>query len=170
MRKSNINVLIITNMPSYHQVDLFNEINKQKTINFKVLYLRNITPGRQWKKIRKIKHSHKFIREIKIHKHFYFNPGLIKEVNKIEPNIIIITQYASIGMQLVMYYARIKKIPFIFWSEKPGVKYSELPIFNSTILRSLFRRIALYPIRWAVDIWGIGERAKTYFSNYFKKF
>jgi hypothetical protein len=45
MRKSNISVLIITNMPSYHQVDLFNEINKQKTINFKVLYLRNITPG-----------------------------------------------------------------------------------------------------------------------------
>jgi glycosyltransferase involved in cell wall biosynthesis len=72
-------------------------------------------------------------------------------------------------MKLIMYYARIKKIPFIFWSKKPGVKYSELPIFNSIILRTLFRKIALYPIRWAVDIWGIGERAKTYFSNYFKK-
>ena len=72
MRKSNINVLIITNMPSYHKVDLFNKIDEFKDINLDVIYLREITPGRQWKKIRKIKHSHKFIREIKIHKHFYF--------------------------------------------------------------------------------------------------
>lgn len=160
------NVLIVTNMPSYHQVDLFNAIAQLQEINLHVYYIRKLTPGRQWKTLRGIVHPHTFIKEYRIHPHFYLNWGLLRELKKFNPDIIIVTQYASIGMQILMYYASFFKIPWVFWSERPGVEWTELPIFRSELLRKVFRRVALIPIKyWPKEIWGIGERAQEYFSR-----
>jgi len=160
------NIAIITNMPSYHQVDLFNAISQLREINLHVYYLRKITPGRQWKTLRNINHSHTFVKEFRIHPHFYINKGLFKKLRAFRPDLIIVTQYASISMQLVMYYASLFKVPWVFWSEKPGVEWTELPIFKSEFLRKLFRKIALIPIKhWPQEVWGIGKRAQEYFSE-----
>jgi len=164
------NVVVVTNMPSYHQVDLFNAVAQLQEINLHVCYLRKLTPGRQWKTLRNMVHSYTFIKEYRIHPHFYLNRGLFRELKKFNPDLIIMTQYASISMQIMMYYASFFKIPWIFWSERPGVEWTELPIFKSELLRKMFRYIALIPIKYyPKEIWGIGERAQKYFSELTKR-
>ena len=108
---------------------MFNEIYSMKTIELKVFYLRKLPPGRQWKDLQNIKHNHAFINEWRIHPHFYVNPGFLRSVASFNPDAIVITQYASIAMQLLMYCCIVMRKPWIFWAEAPGVQYTELPIF-----------------------------------------
>jgi glycosyltransferase involved in cell wall biosynthesis len=142
-------------------VDLFNALALEPDVDLQVFYLRKMTPGRQWTELRKVEHRHEFIREIRWHRHFYLNPGLTAAVDRFSPDVLIITQYASLGMQWLMYRSAIKGQTWVYWSETPGVKFSELPIFGSNTLRLLARRLALLPLRIARPraVWGIGRRA-----------
>lgn len=158
-------IAVVTNMPSYHQVDFFNRLSELPSIELHVFYLRELTPGRQWIELKEINHQHTFVREHRIHNHFYLNTGFFRTVKCFEPDLIIITQYASIAMQGMMYYAMIRRIPWIFWSERPGVEWTELPIFNSNLLRKVFRKAALIPVKKATAVWGIGKRATSYFQS-----
>jgi len=163
-------VALITNFPSYYQVDIFNQINsyikKYPNVSFKVFYLRKLTPGRQWKVLPALKHDYCFVKEWRIHKHFYLNPNFFDVIRQYSPTYCIVTQYASIAMQLLMYYCNWKKIPWIFWSESAGMEYTELPIIKNEKLRHLLRHIALTPIRKGPkQIWGIGERAVKQYSQ-----
>lgn len=163
-------VVLVTNFPSYHQVDVFNQINryikKYPEILFQVFYLRKLTPGRQWKALPALKHDYYFVKEWRIHNHFYLNPNFFNVLLRYSPTRCIITQYASIAMQLLMYYCNWKKIPWIFWSESPGVEHTELPIIKDEKLRRLLRHIAIIPIRKGPEqIWGIGKRAVKQFTD-----
>ncbi len=163
----NLRLAVITNFPSYHQVDLFNALCAQPGIDLMVFYLRHITPGRQWSTLREIRHPHQFIRELRWHRHFYLSPGLARAVDAFQPDLQIITQYASIGMQWMMYRAHLKRQKWLYWSEPPGVRYTDLPIFASERLRRAFRKVALWPLRLAgpCEVWGIGQRAVEGYSR-----
>ena len=75
--------------------------------------------------------------------------------------LVIIGQYASITMQIAMYYCSIRRIPWVFWSESiSGVLYGDSPLVKSEKLRRLFRSLAIIPIqKWPCQCWGIGDKA-----------
>ena len=149
---------------------MFNALESEPNIEPHVFYLRRGTPGRQWTEVRKIQHQHEFVNEWRLHPTFYLNPGLVKRVLSTEPDVLIITQYASIGMQSLMYRFALTRRPWIFWSEAPGVEHSEAPPLKSALLRRLFRHIALIPIRrWPSQIWGIGKLPTERFQRMYGK-
>jgi glycosyltransferase involved in cell wall biosynthesis len=154
-------VAVITNFPSYHQVDLFNDLQREPGIDLKVFYLRKLTPGRQWKTLRAIDHPHEFIKEWRWNPYFYVNPGLAGALDRFKADVTVITQYASVGMQWLMYRCGFKGQKWIFWSEAPGIAYTELPIFRSEWLRRTARRMSLLPLSAGRprEVWGIGEAA-----------
>jgi glycosyltransferase involved in cell wall biosynthesis len=158
---------IITNFASYHNVDLFNALHKEPGVELMVFYLRRMTPDRQWSALRPIAHAHQFVREWPWHRHFYLSPGLARTVDAFHPDALVITQYASIGMQWLMYRTALKRQTWVFWAESPGVAYSELPIFKTGWLRRAARRVALLPLRVArpSEVWGIGERAMELYAQ-----
>jgi glycosyltransferase involved in cell wall biosynthesis len=71
-----------------------------------------------------------------------------------------------------MYYAAIKRTPFIFWSEAiSGVEFEEFPLIKNSYLRTFCRKIALTPIRWfATKLWAIGKKAEYSFIKNFPEF
>ncbi len=160
-------VLIITNMPVHHQIELFDAIHSSEEVKLEVCYLRKMSAGRLWKSSVDIKHSHFFLQEIRIRDHWYIN----REVNLLlsyikDADLVVIGQYASITMQIAMYYASLIKVPWVFWSETiSGVKYAAKPLLKSDGLRVLLRRIAIFPIRrWSALCWGVGDKAISSFN------
>lgn len=157
---------VVTNMPSYHNVDLFNALAQRHECDLMVFYLREMTPGRQWKQLRTIKHPHKFLPELKLTPYWYFNPGLLKTVWKWKPDVLLVNQYASVGMQLLMYIWSGTRRKWIYWSEAPGVQYTEHLIVPGERLRHFLRQVALLPLRLQPEqIWGVGEYACRSFSS-----
>jgi glycosyltransferase involved in cell wall biosynthesis len=160
-------IAIITNFPSYHQVDLFNALHAQPDIALKVFYLRHNTPGRQWRTLRTIGHPHRFISEWRWHKHFYLSPGLSRAVDAFRPDLLIVTQYASIGMQWMMYRTCLKHHSWIYWSEGPGVISTDQALFTDGWIRTMAQTIALLPLRFAGprEVWAIGRRAMDAYAR-----
>jgi glycosyltransferase involved in cell wall biosynthesis len=155
-------IALVTSFPSHYQVDLFNEIARADTVHLHVFYLRTMTPGRQWTVLRPIRHEHTFVPEFPQKKRFdvfYLNPGFLRSVKKFAPDICVITQYASVAMQLLMVNCIMRRQPWVFWSELAGVKYSEFHSASSEKWRLWLRRLALVPVRYATQIWGIGQLA-----------
>ncbi|MCB8920915.1 MAG: glycosyltransferase family 4 protein [Ardenticatenaceae bacterium] len=159
-------IALVTNFPSYHNVDLFNALAQQPGIELKIFYLRQITYGRQWQVLREIQHPHEFIRDIYLFPRIYISPKLLPRVQEFNPDILIITQYASIGMQLLMYKWILSAKPWIFWSEAPGVQFTENKIINNDKVRMFLRKLALFPLHNApCQIWAIGEYAKQEYQS-----
>jgi glycosyltransferase involved in cell wall biosynthesis len=157
-----LRALVVTNMPSYHQVDLFNALARMDGLQLQVLYLRRITPGRQWKTLQAIHHPHQFVPEWRLNASFYLNPGTLRSVRAFRPHVLVVTQYASIAMQALMYWASAVRLPWVFWTERPGVEWTELPIVKGERLRRALRAVALIPLSLGPkEIWGIGERASA---------
>ncbi len=155
-------IAIVTNMPTGNQSELFGALARRSDCDAHVLFLRRMTPGRQWTRFRENNYPHTFVRELRVHQHFYLNAGFFAALRRIDPQLIVICQYAGISMQLAMYYARLRGIPWVFWSERPGVEHSELKIFESDSVRQFFRSIAMYPVRsWPSAVWAIGSRAQA---------
>jgi glycosyltransferase involved in cell wall biosynthesis len=162
-----VRLALITNYPSHHQVDVFNALAKQPELDLKVFYLRKGTPLRQHFAVRAIEHEHEFIRETNPGGHFYLSPGLAAAVDLHKPDVLLITQYASIGMQWMMYRSFLQGRKWIYWSEAPGVEYADLPVLESPLLRRAARRVALWPLRLArpSQVWGIGRRASAMYAR-----
>ena len=159
-------VAVIVNFPSGYMVELFNAIARRGDVDLHVLYLRGLPPGRQWKVFRAIEHPHTTVKEWRVHPHFYLNSGLFRALAGLRPDVVVVTQYASIGMQLVMWAASALRVPWVYWSERPGVEWTELPIFESEALRRFFRAVALVPVRLLPrQVWGIGTRAVSRFRE-----
>lgn len=154
-------VAIVTNFPSYHNVDLFNSLALHPEINLNVFYLRAITRGRQWKKLRTIEHPHQYEKIWFSESGFYFNPSVIRSVLNWRPDILIVTQYAAFAQQSLMYLWTLLHKPWVFWSEAPGVKYHEIGLINNSRARKLLRNISVWPLRYyPKQLWAIGSRAQ----------
>ena len=159
-------VAIVINFPSYHQVDLFNALAEAGTLEFKIFYLRQITTGRQWKRLRQIRHPHVFCPWVTVCGVYYFNPTFHSLLAAYKPEILIVTQYANLTMQLAMYERAIKKNPWVFWAEAPGVRFSEHYHFRSDRLRRWLRNMALLPLRFhPMRVWGVGRLASEQYST-----
>ena len=152
-------VAIITSFPRAQRVSVYNEMHKNGDYEFRVFYLRSMPHGRHWDYGPNLTHDHKLIKELRIWKHLYLSPGLLKEFLDYDADMMIMTQYASPGMQLLMYYCSFKKIPWVFWSEAPHVRY-ETPFVKNEKLRTALRKMALLPIKYfSKEVWAIGKKA-----------
>lgn len=153
-------IAIITSFPREHVVHVYNEMTRLNEVDFRVFYLRKMPYGRHWEYGPSIEHDAVFIPEIRLHKHVYLSPGLFRAYRAYSPDLMIMTQYASPGMQLIMYHDSILRRPWVFWSEHPGMAYSYDPIFRNAFLRTIGRKIALAPVKsFPKEIWAIGSKA-----------
>lgn len=155
-------VAIVTSMPRTERVHVYNEMARLAEIEFRVFYLRRMAYGRLWSEddLPSIKHDAIFIPEKRLHKHLYLSPGLMSEYRKYGPTLMVMTQYASIGMQGLMWLESYRKIPWVFWSEPPYVRFNDAPIIPSEHLANLMRGFAMIPLRrWTKEIWATGTRA-----------
>jgi len=165
------NILVVTNIPSYHQVDLFNEIAKNDEISLMVFYLIKKTVDRHWEKEFELTHNHKFLKTnyISQKRGLYYNLSILKELKSVNPDVIVLTQYANLTQQFILYFNWLfkSKVKLIFWSEKPGIPFYEAPIIKARGLRQIFRFLTLFPIikNNNIRIWGIGKKAVEYYSN-----
>lgn len=162
-----LRIALITNMPSPYQVDLFNAIAELKKIRLRVYYLRKQSYGRLWNNYDNIKHEAVFVREIRLHKHLYLSPGTYKAVLQWKPDLMVISQYASIAMQILMWSNGLLKRPWVFWSERPTIMGALAdPIVTHKRIRQILRKIALFPVkRWPTAIWSIGTTARQIYTE-----
>lgn len=162
-------VALVTNMPSYHNIDLFNAIAAQGSVELRVFYLRKITPGRQWTRFgRELRHDHVFVPEVAVHPYFYLNRGFVSALRAFGADMYIVTQYASIAMQGLMYAATALRRPWVFWSERAGQEFTEHKIVDREWLRVALRKVATLPLHVGPrEMWGIGRTATEYYGERF---
>lgn len=167
--KKTIDVLIITNIRSSHQVELFDAVARGGNLSIFVLYLLEITKDRKWKTLPSP--SHPFMQLPVWFKNclLFYNPGLIRQILKIKPKTILITQYVGLSNVSAMILSTILRIPWFFWSESPGVKFFEVRSKFPDWLRKIWRKKILTFIgKFSTQIWGIGLRATYQFSSFSK--
>ena len=161
-------VAIVTSMPRAERVHVYNEMARLNEVDFKVFYLRRMAYGRHWdqSELPEIRHDAEFVPELRLHKHLYLSPGLHRRFRLYEPTLMIMTQYASVGMQMLMWRQSVLRRPWVFWSEPPNVRFGDDPIVPFEWLRSTLRELALLPVRhWAREVWGTGQRAVKEFID-----
>jgi len=166
MRLNKPKVAIITSFPRAQRVHVYNEMARLDEINFRVFYLRKMTYGRHWTYGPAIEHDAVFIPEIRLQPYLYLSPGILRAYRAYSPDLMIMTQYAALGMQTVMYHDSILNHPWVFWSEYPGMLVPYEPIFKNDKLRNMGRSLALIPVKFfPKEIWAIGTKA----GNAYKK-
>lgn len=155
-------VAIITSMPRAERVYVYNEMARIAEVDFRVFYLRRMAYGRLWSEseLPTIKHDAIFIPEIRLHKHLYLSPGLMLRYLGYDPTLMIVTQYASLGMQTLMWLESIRHRRWVLWGEPPHVRFNDDPIIPSESLSKKLRKLALLPAsQWASEVWATGTRA-----------
>ncbi len=155
-----LKVLVITSIRSYHQVDLFDAIAARGEVDLCVFYLRAITPGRLWTRLPEPEHPYRMLPVYFNTSLLYLNPTILNDIHAEKPDLVVICQYAGVAYQAAMLYLSAIKIPWVFWSESPGVQFFEVANAVPRRLRPALRRLAFLPVaRLAHEVWAIGQRA-----------
>lgn len=124
----NFNTLIImTNMPSPYQVELFNTIGED--IELKVIYAKRTIKGRQWNFEKYIRHNHIFLKG-GLRKRLLQLREIINSANL--KTFFIISGYNVPEFVYAMKLLNSKKIPWAFWGEK--IKLKKLLLKKLTVL------------------------------------
>ncbi|HOH03703.1 MAG TPA: glycosyltransferase family 4 protein [Polyangiaceae bacterium] len=153
-------VLVITNIRSYHQVDLFDAIAARGACNIRVLYLLEMTPGRLWQRLPEPKHDHARVPVYFGNTRIFYNPSMIREIKNFRPDIAIICQYVGLSNPVAMLTLSSMHVPWVFWSESPGVRFFEVKSVLSDWARALGRHVMLRAIGYgANEVWAIGPQA-----------
>jgi glycosyltransferase involved in cell wall biosynthesis len=154
-------VVVLTNSPSYHQVDLFDAIAADGLVDLKVLYQLPLTKGRQWATMPEPNHPHCILPAWFASTLFHYNDSAIREIRAHKPDLVIVTQYSSLTYQTAMYYLSLARIPWVFWTERMGVKFFEVERGVPDFVVPWVRSMAFWPAKkFARQIWGIGASAQ----------
>lgn len=158
-------VHVLTNIASYHQVDLFDRIEQEQRVDLFVSYLRPITPGRQWESLPQPKHGHAFLKAGFNKGLLYVNPEILAHLRRVPADVTVITQYAGLSLQVAMYLALLRGKRWVFWSERPGVELFEVTSGIPEFVLPLARRLAMAPVRRASAVWAVGETARVEYER-----
>ncbi|HTQ40764.1 MAG TPA: glycosyltransferase family 4 protein [Pirellulales bacterium] len=83
----------------------------------------------------------------------HVNPQAAQRILTHRPEVIVVTGYSGITNQLVMRALRRRKIPWIFYGERPGLK-------RRGVLGQALRAVARHPaVRWPSAIAAVGTSA-----------
>ncbi|AWV91144.1 glycosyltransferase family 4 protein [Bradymonas sediminis] len=159
-------IVVLTNIPTYHQVDLFDELADSNAYDIEVFYLRSMTPGRHWTKLPEPAHPHRMLPVAFEKSVYYLNPTLVTDFIRARPDVLIVGQYAGWSYQVAMYLATLAKIPWVFWCEPMGVKHFEVTQLTPELFRNKMRKAAYWPAqKFAAQHWGIGVKAQHQFEE-----
>jgi glycosyltransferase involved in cell wall biosynthesis len=138
-----LRVVVITDIPSPYQVELFDAIARHRDGNLTVIYVRKRASERAWNSMPML------------HDHYFLSDMVMREVRICISNcdLAVFCGYrpAEVG-RLIAFRARIGKA-WAFWGERPGFHLRGL-------LGYLYRVWALRALRVSqAPVWGIGEWA-----------
>ena len=142
MKKLMKRVAIITNIPAPYRVDFFDYLKKNYTdYQFTIIYSSKNEDNRTWDIEQKKMENSVFLesKTIKIKKRYdnyylHIPTGVSKVLNKIEPDVVVGSEYNPTIIQALNYCKR-KKIPFVSWTD--GTLFSER---NRNFVQKFLRR------------------------------
>lgn len=123
-------VAIITNIPAPYRVDFFDYLENNYTdYGFTIIYSSKNEDNRKWNIEQDKLENSVFLesKTIKIKKRFdtkyiHFPVGVSKTLKKIEPDIVVGSEYNPTVIQ-ALWYCKRKKIPYVSWTD--GTLFSE---------------------------------------------
>lgn len=143
--------LVITHFPSPYQVELFDEIDRQRPATLKVLYLFRTLASRSWNPS-EVAHAHEYVQPSGV-------PANIE--NEVRQAAYVVFNYYNDAR--VAHLIRVRAAtgrPWCFWGERPGYRYPWL----ARIAR-LGRLAALHagtqPI-WGIGSWAVDEYRREF--------
>ena len=162
MKPEKINVVFVTTLFSPFQIELFNKINTDNRISYKLIFTKNSFTGRgdHWNSvISKSKDVLSIIKKNKILSFYY----LYERLKIINPDLIIIGQIRGFIPMAVKLYSIINRSRFIFWLEQPFPKPNKL----YWALKDLD---CYFNLLGCKNVIGIGDRATKYYSKFAKTY
>ena len=139
-----MNILVLTDIPSPYQVELFNALARRESVNLQVCYVRRSSPGRKWQQ-ETIAHEAIYLRDIA-------GTQRVTEV-LLSADLVVFSHYRDRVVRRWMRMRHASGQPWCFWGERPGFEHDGL-------VGRWFRRLMLWPLyRSKVPIWGIGSWA-----------
>ena len=137
-------IAVLTHFPSPYQVELFNEIERQRPGRLRVHYLFRKVPARRWAGVA-ITHDHAYVDELPI-------AELRSEIE--QAGFVVFNYYIDTRAAHLIRVRQASGNPWCFWGERPGYRFPLLArVARLRRLASL--RADDHPIwgigRWAVD-------------------
>jgi glycosyltransferase involved in cell wall biosynthesis len=139
-------VIVVTHFPSPYQVELFNEVERQRPGVLRVLYLNQRVKARKWTGV-PVTHDHAYLDG---------GDGVLADARRaVMAAPFVIFNYYIDRVSAALIRARAAAGgPWCFWGERPGYRFPRL----ARVAR--FGRLA--PLRSGLQpIWGIGRWAVT---------
>lgn len=153
-------VAFLTPMPSPYIQDLFEAMDRDGRLDLHVFYMEMAAPDTHWGDAPLPSYSGilpgRGLQALGVRTHI--NPGASRVISDWDPDLVVVGGYTSLTCQYVMRWLRRRRMPWIFWAERPGVTQRG-GVF--AFLRSLAMQPAL---RWPEGIAAIGETARHVYS------
>jgi glycosyltransferase involved in cell wall biosynthesis len=145
-----VKAFVLTDIPSPYQVELFNEIAAQKTLDVSVAYVRRSDPSRLWQP------AQAQFESCSIDQDFLEATQLAAKAD-----VAVFNYYNNqLAARLIQWWAETGK-PWCFWGERPGLRK---PKFAG----EWFRKWKLKMLRRShAPIWGVGEFALQQYKHEF---
>ena len=150
-QRNAIVTIVITHFPSPYQVELFDEIERQRPGWLKAIYLFRAVSNRNWKSLRPL------------HEHEFLGAGAVRAaVGKdiAAADFVVFNYYNDArASQLIRTRAATGR-PWCFWGERPGYRYPWLArVARLGRLGAL--RAGQQPI-WGIGSWAVSEYRKEF--------
>lgn len=130
MKKNNMKVLFLVNIPSPYRVDFFNHLGK--FCDLTVLFERKSSAERDasWANANFINFNGIFLNSLNIRKNTALSIEILKYIKKNKYNIIVIGGYATPTGMLAIELLKMKKIPFILNTDGGIIKKDSIVKYN----------------------------------------
>ena len=159
-RECPLRVAFLTPMPSPYIQDLFAAMHRDARIEMHVFYMEMAAPDTYWGDAQLPCYASLLrgqgLQAFGVRTHI--NPGAARIIAGWDPDLVVVGGYTSLTCQYVMRWLRRRRLPWLFWAERPGVTE------RGGLFRFL-RTLAMQPaIRWPSGIAAIGEMARQVYS------
>lgn len=157
-------ILLITNIITPYRIPLFNFISNNENIDFKVLSLADNEKNRQWEiKKNQIKFNYDILRGINFFIKqkdwpIHINYGLINELFKYNPEIIITSGYDSFAYWEAFFYSKLFDKKFILWNGST--------LLSSNENKGIISKLKTIIIKGSDSYITYGTKAKEYLEHY----
>lgn len=138
-------VLVVTDIPSPYQVELFNEIKANDRCCLEVAYLRHLDPNRQW--------TSPEIRHTSIELNGSAEGMSRARESARDADLVVFNYYRNANAERLIAERSTLGTPWCFWGERPGFHQ---PAWAGRLLRK-WKLAALHTS--TAPIWGIGKFA-----------
>ena len=148
-------ISFLTIMPSPYTLDLFEAMEADGRITPRVLYMEMAAPDTYWGRValpasaEVLRGGWHNIGGGRVH----LNLGVVRALARSRPDLVVVAGYSSLTAQIAMHWLRWKRIPWVFWGERPGMRGLDS---RGRQLRRLAQRPA---VSWPNAIAAIGTGA-----------